>query len=77
MLVFRPFKTQKEKGVVCEEISMVEDIPDDVCHENLSKAFYGEAYKALKLVGLTGTKGKTTTTYFIKNILDKFCNMLF
>ena len=41
----------------------------------LSKAFYGEAYKALKLVGLTGTKGKTTTTYFIKNILDKFCNM--
>ena len=24
----------------------------------------------LTLIGLTGTKGKTTTTYFIKNILD-------
>ncbi len=25
------------------------------------------------MVGLTGTKGKTTTTYFMKNILDAFC----
>lgn len=41
----------------------------------LSKVFYNEAYKSLKLIGLTGTKGKTTTTYFIKNILDKFCGM--
>lgn len=41
----------------------------------LSKAFYKNAYEALTLVGLTGTKGKTTTTYFIKNIIDKFCNM--
>ncbi len=41
----------------------------------LSKAFYGEAYKSLKLVGLTGTKGKTTTTYFIKNVLDKYTGM--
>ncbi len=35
--------------------------------------FYGHAWKDLSVVGLTGTKGKTTTTYFIKNILDKFC----
>ncbi len=35
--------------------------------------FYGQAYKKLKVVGLTGTKGKTTTTYFVKNILDQFC----
>ena len=35
--------------------------------------FYGQAWKDLKVVGLTGTKGKTTTTYFVKNILDQFC----
>lgn len=32
--------------------------------------FYGHPADKLKVVGLTGTKGKTTTTYFIKNILD-------
>ena len=39
----------------------------------VSIAFYKEAYKNFKLIGLTGTKGKTTTTYFMKNILDAFC----
>jgi len=39
----------------------------------VSILFYGQAYKALKTVGLTGTKGKTTTTYFVKNILDQYC----
>ena len=28
----------------------------------VSILFYGQAYKQLKVVGLTGTKGKTTTT---------------
>ena len=39
----------------------------------VSALFYGQAYKKLKVVGITGTKGKTTTTYFVKNILDKYC----
>ena len=39
----------------------------------VSILFYGQAYKDMKVVGLTGTKGKTTTTYFVKNILDEFC----
>lgn len=34
--------------------------------------FYGSAWKEMKVVGMTGTKGKTTTTYFVKNILDRF-----
>lgn len=39
----------------------------------VSILFYGQAYQDMKVVGLTGTKGKTTTTYFVKNILDQFC----
>lgn len=35
--------------------------------------FYGQAWKDMKVVGMTGTKGKTTTTYFVKNILDQYC----
>ncbi|NLC16408.1 MAG: insulinase family protein [Clostridiales bacterium] len=31
---------EKEKKVVLEEISMVEDSPEDVCHENLAKLFF-------------------------------------
>ena len=33
-------------------------------------AFYHRPFEALTTVGITGTKGKTTTTYFMKNILD-------
>ncbi|MCF0125556.1 MAG: UDP-N-acetylmuramoyl-L-alanyl-D-glutamate--2,6-diaminopimelate ligase [Clostridia bacterium] len=33
--------------------------------------FYGNPSKKLKVIGVTGTKGKTTTTYMIKKILEK------
>ena len=33
--------------------------------------FYGNPSKKLKVIGITGTKGKTTTTYMIKSILEK------
>lgn len=36
----------------------------------ISNEFYGNPSKKLKLIGVTGSKGKTTTTYFIKNIID-------
>ena len=36
----------------------------------LAAEYYGHPAEQLTLIGLTGTKGKTTTTYFIKNILD-------
>ena len=36
----------------------------------ICSAFYGEPSKKLTVVGITGTKGKTTTTYMIKSMLE-------
>ncbi len=35
----------------------------------LSDAFYGSPSRKITMIGITGTKGKTTTSYFIRNIL--------
>lgn len=37
----------------------------------MAAAFYGYPAKKLSLIGITGTKGKTTTAYMLKNILEE------
>ena len=37
---------------------------------SISRTFYGRPDERLKMIGITGTKGKTTTTYMIKSILE-------
>lgn len=38
----------------------------------ISKAFYGHPSDSIKLIGVTGTNGKTTTTFMIKSILEQW-----
>ncbi len=36
----------------------------------ISAAWFGHPAEKLKTIGITGTKGKTTTTYMVKSILE-------
>ncbi len=68
---------QGAKAIVAEEAV---DAPEDVtvilvkdtryAMAVLAAAYYGYPGDQLKVIGITGTKGKTTTTYMVKSILE-------
>jgi UDP-N-acetylmuramoyl-L-alanyl-D-glutamate--2,6-diaminopimelate ligase len=74
------FVAQVEKSgaaaVVCER-EIKTNLPYIVVDDGrgavarLARAFYGFADKKLNIVAVTGTNGKTTTTYMLKSIFDK------
>ncbi len=49
--VFEDTELKREKSVVCEEIDMCEDMPDDVCLQLLSKAYYQNGTLSKTILG--------------------------
>lgn len=62
----QPYEVEAALGIIVTDIKKAMAV--------LSMAFYDYPQNKLKLVGFTGTKGKTTAAYFTKFILDHATN---
>ena len=67
-----------EKGAVCVVCERDLGLPNQIVVSNTRAAmsvicsnFYGNPASKLKLIGITGTNGKTTTAFLIKDMLEK------
>ena len=64
ILVEKEIRIDREATVI-----MIDDTRQGLA--KVSSAFYDHPSQKLKVVGVTGTNGKTTTTYLIKSILER------
>jgi len=67
-----PDDIEREKGVVLEEIAMVEDTPDELAHELLSKAYYGTHPLGKTILGT-----KETVPTFTQEKIQKYMAELY
>ncbi|WP_300768150.1 UDP-N-acetylmuramoyl-L-alanyl-D-glutamate--2,6-diaminopimelate ligase [uncultured Acetatifactor sp.] len=65
LLVSKPVEGLEDKDI---SVIKVEDTRYAMAF--VSAAWFGHPAKKLKTIGITGTKGKTTTTYLVKSILE-------
>lgn len=68
---FAEEELKKEKNVVYEEIKMVDDTPDDIVHDLLSKASYGEHALGYPILGTVDTLS-TFDGDFLRDYMNRY-----
>lgn len=58
------------EGVADKDVTVIKVADTRYAMAFISAAFFGNPAEKLKVIGITGTKGKTTTTYLVKSILE-------
>lgn len=64
------YVSEREYGIEGISFLIVSDVRRAMAL--LGDFYYGQVWKNFRLIGITGTKGKSTTTYFVKYILDEY-----
>ncbi len=64
---------EREKGVVCEEISMNEDTPEDLCLDLLAQAFYGTQNYGRNILGTMQNVKNFTTADIQRYKRARYC----
>lgn len=62
--------SKKVEGVADKDVTVIRVENTRYAMAFISAAFFGNPAEKLKVIGITGTKGKTTTTYLVKSILE-------
>ncbi len=71
--VFPEEEMTREKGVVCEEIAMNEDTPEDLCLDQLARAFYGSKNYGRNILGPCSNVKGFTVQDIQKYLSARYC----
>ena len=63
---------EEELNIKREDISLIKVKNTKAALASISNLFYKEPSKEIKLVGVTGTNGKTTVIHYIKDVLEAY-----
>ena len=63
--------TSIKKSDITDDVTVIMSPNTRITLAKIACNFYGNPSKKFKLIGITGTKGKTTTTFMVKSILEK------
>lgn len=58
------------EGLAPDDLTIIRVADSRYAMAFISAAYFGNPADKLKVIGITGTKGKTTTTYLVKSILE-------
>lgn len=62
--------SKEVEGVADKDVTVIKVANTRYAMAFISAAYFGNPAEKLRVIGITGTKGKTTTTYLVKSILE-------